>query len=94
MPVRWKKEDTNHLWMLYETREIDPFNNDFQYILRKVKQHFPVWTAGLTPGRVGEDCAVRRIRTKNNIRRIQLAQHREDEGDQTCQIVRLVRRCP
>ena len=69
------------LWEHYELRNIEPNTNGSDYIVDKVRTYFPEWYAGLKPGRAGEHAAARHIRNKNSIRRVQIANHREGEGD-------------
>ena len=82
MPTKWGKELNEKLWRHYQERDIDPNNNDAAYILEKVNTFFPEWYAGLQAGRTGQETAIRRIREKNNVRKIQLEQHREGEEEE------------
>ena len=79
--MRWGRELDLELWRHYELRNIDPHINDHNYIIDKIKTYFPEWYTGLSSGRTGTQHATRLIRDKNSVRRVQIANHREGEGD-------------
>lgn len=66
---RWGADQDLLLWRLYSTNEIDPSNNEPEYLFESTQRYFKEF---ITPGKAGRDRAIARIRQKNRIRLHQL----------------------
>lgn len=62
----WNSQDDAKLWYHYRNGDIDPYNNNREYLLQKTQQYFP--TKSHRP-----ETAIRRLRDKNKRRKLELS---------------------
>ena len=62
----WNSQDDAKLWYHYRNGNIDPYNNNREYLLQKTQQYFS--TKSHRP-----ETAIRRLRDKNKRRKLELS---------------------
>jgi hypothetical protein len=69
----WTKLDNARLWDLYRAGTIDPHNNDRDYLFQASQTYFPHCSSN-------KETAIRRLRDKNKLRRLELQQQAAHSG--------------
>jgi hypothetical protein len=62
----WNSQDDAKLWYHYRNGDIDPYNNNREYLLEKTQQYFPAKCQRA-------ETAIRRLRDKNKRRKLELS---------------------